>query len=92
MSPTLFKIYIDTALSRKCKRGGLKIEDSCYVHNLLFVDDQVVVTRGVEDAKYIGRNWKKNTRNKFWKNGIFRYRSFREISNQWEYNPNCKAV
>jgi hypothetical protein len=58
MSPTLFKIYIDTALkewSRKCKRKGLQIGNNCYVHNLLFADDQVVITRGVEDANYIGR-------------------------------------
>jgi hypothetical protein len=34
---------------------GLKIEDNCYVHNLLFADDQVVITRGVEDANYIRR-------------------------------------
>jgi hypothetical protein len=25
------------------------------VHNLLFADDQVVITRRVEDANYIGR-------------------------------------
>jgi hypothetical protein len=34
---------------------GLKIEDNCYVHNLLFADDQSAITRGVEDANYIGR-------------------------------------
>jgi hypothetical protein len=34
---------------------GLKIEDNCYVHNLLFADGQVVITRGVEDGNYIGR-------------------------------------
>jgi hypothetical protein len=34
---------------------GLTIEDSCYVHNLLFEGDQVVITRGVEEANYIGR-------------------------------------
>jgi hypothetical protein len=58
MSPTLFKIYIDTVLkgrSRKCKRMRLKIEDTCYVHNLFFADIQVVITRGVQDANYIGR-------------------------------------
>jgi hypothetical protein len=58
MSPTLFKIYIDTALkewSRKCKRMGLQIGDNCYAHNLLFADDQEVITGGVEDANYIGR-------------------------------------
>jgi hypothetical protein len=58
MLPTLFKIYIDTALkewSRKCKRMGLQIGDSCFVHNLLFADDHMVITRGVEVANYIGR-------------------------------------
>jgi hypothetical protein len=58
MSPTLFKIYTDTALkewSRICKRMGLQIGDNCYAHNLLFTDDHVVITRGVEDANYIGR-------------------------------------
>jgi hypothetical protein len=34
---------------------GLIIEDNCYVQNLLFADDQVVITRGAEDANYIGR-------------------------------------
>jgi hypothetical protein len=34
---------------------GLKIEDNCYVHNLLFAVDQVVITREVEGANYIGR-------------------------------------
>jgi hypothetical protein len=33
---------------------GLKTEDNCYVHNLLFADDQVLITIGVEDANYIG--------------------------------------
>jgi hypothetical protein len=58
MSPTLFKIYIDPALkewSRKCERMGLQIGDNYYVYNLLFSDDQVVITRGVEDVNYIGR-------------------------------------
>jgi hypothetical protein len=34
---------------------GLKIEDNCYVHNLLFADVQVVIARGAEDGNYIGR-------------------------------------
>jgi hypothetical protein len=34
---------------------GLIIEDNCCVHNLLFADDEFVITRGVEDANYIGR-------------------------------------
>jgi hypothetical protein len=34
---------------------GLKIEDNCYVHNLLFADDRAVITRGVEDANYTVR-------------------------------------
>jgi hypothetical protein len=60
MSLTLFKIYIRVyraleELSRKGKRMGLKIEENCYVHNLLFADDQTVITKGVEDANYVGR-------------------------------------
>jgi hypothetical protein len=42
MSPTLFKIYIDTALeewSRKCKGMGLNFEGTCSVYNLLFAGD-----------------------------------------------------
>jgi hypothetical protein len=34
---------------------GLQTGDNCYVHNLLFADDQVVITTGVQDANYIGR-------------------------------------
>jgi hypothetical protein len=34
---------------------GLKMEVNSYVHNLLFEADQVLITRGVEDANYIGR-------------------------------------
>jgi hypothetical protein len=58
MSPTLFKIYINTALkewSRNCKRMGLKIEDNYYLHNLLYADDQILITRGAENPNYIGR-------------------------------------
>jgi hypothetical protein len=33
----------------------LQIGDNFYVHNLLFADDHVVITRGVEDTNYIGR-------------------------------------
>jgi hypothetical protein len=36
---------------------GLRIEDNCYVHNLFFADDEFVITRGVEDANYIGRKF-----------------------------------
>jgi hypothetical protein len=35
---------------------GLKPEDSCCVHNLLFAHGQVVISRGAEDANYLGRN------------------------------------
>jgi hypothetical protein len=38
---------------------GLKIEDKFYVHNLLFVDDQDAIIRGVGDASYTGRELKK---------------------------------
>jgi hypothetical protein len=41
--------------SMKCKCMGLKIEGNCYVHNLLFADDQVVIIRGVENVNYMGR-------------------------------------
>jgi hypothetical protein len=34
---------------------GLKIEGNCYVHDLLFIYDQVAITRGGDDANYIGR-------------------------------------
>jgi hypothetical protein len=34
---------------------GLKIEENSYVHNLLFAANQAVITRGVEDANYLGR-------------------------------------
>jgi hypothetical protein len=37
---------------------GLQIGDNCYMHNLRLADDQVVITRGVEDANYIGRKLK----------------------------------
>jgi hypothetical protein len=67
---------------------GLNTEDNCYVHNLLFADHKVVITRGVEDANYIARKleeeYEKWGQNKLWKNGIFRYGSFRGIANQWE--------
>jgi hypothetical protein len=36
---------------------GLKIDENCYKHNLLFADDQVVIDRGTEDANYKGINW-----------------------------------
>jgi hypothetical protein len=32
----------------------LKLEDNYYVHILLFANDHVVITRGAEDANYIG--------------------------------------
>jgi hypothetical protein len=78
MSPTLFITYIlvDIALeerSRKCEQMGLQIEDNCYDHSLLCVEDGVAITRGVEDADYMERKLKK-----LWKNGIFRYTLFRD--------------
>jgi hypothetical protein len=94
MSPTLFKIYIDTALkqrSRKCKRKGLKIGDNCCVHNLLFADDQVVITRGVEDANYIGRKLEEEYER--WGLKIYYEKTeYRGFTSQWEYNPNCKTI
>jgi hypothetical protein len=91
-------IYTDTALeerSRKCKRMGLNTEDNLCVHNLLFAGDPVLITAVVWEDNYIGKKWKKNTRNgglKLRENGIFKYRSSRGISDQREYNCNCKTV
>jgi hypothetical protein len=42
---------------------GLKIGDKCYVHNLRFVDDQVLITRGEEDVNYCRENLRNNNRN-----------------------------
>jgi hypothetical protein len=33
---------------------GLKTENKCYVHNLLFADNEVIIIR-VQDANYMGR-------------------------------------
>jgi hypothetical protein len=33
---------------------GLRIEENCYVHNLLFADDQAELARGAEDSNYVG--------------------------------------
>jgi hypothetical protein len=40
---------------KKCKRMGLRTEYNWYVHNLYFADDQVVVTRGAENANFTVR-------------------------------------
>jgi hypothetical protein len=58
LSPALFKVYLDIVLmewSRKYKLMGLKIGKDCYIHNLLFTDDQMVITQEVEDANCVGR-------------------------------------
>jgi hypothetical protein len=58
MSPMLLKAYTDIVLwewFRKCKLMGLKIAKNCYIHNLLFTNNQVVFTQGAENAYYMGR-------------------------------------
>jgi hypothetical protein len=58
MSPTLFKIYIDTILKRwsqKCHTVGLPINQDYHLYNLLFADDQVIITQDTEDAEYMLR-------------------------------------
>jgi hypothetical protein len=41
----------------------LKIENNGCVHNLLFANDQAVITRVVEDANCIGRKLEENMGN-----------------------------
>lgn len=57
ISPTLFKIYIDKALSewrRKCSQMGVKMEDGT-IYSLLFADDQVILAEDEEDVSYMFR-------------------------------------
>jgi hypothetical protein len=66
----------------------LKIEGNCYVHNLLFVDDQAVITRRTEDTNYMGRKLEEYEKCRlklnYGKNKIFSWRSFRGTENQWK--------
>jgi len=57
LSPTLFKIYIQKALStwmKKCHKMGIEIGNSC-LYTLLFADDQVVIANDEEDITYMTR-------------------------------------
>ena len=58
LSPTLFKIYLETALKewkRKCANMGVPLEDGGTLYTLCFADDQVVVAQDEEDADYMTR-------------------------------------
>jgi hypothetical protein len=58
ISPTLFKIYIDTSLrrwSQKCRTMGLLINQDYHLYNLLFADNQMIITQDTEDAEYMLR-------------------------------------
>lgn len=49
LSPRVFKVCTNRVLrewSRKCELIGLKTGKDCYIHNLLFADDQVGPTQG----------------------------------------------
>jgi hypothetical protein len=55
LSPTLFNVYIDTALktwSAKCKGMGIPIGEQT-LYTLLFTDDQVIVAADAEDVSYM---------------------------------------
>ena len=55
ISPTLFKIYIDTVLQqlkRKCRGMGISI-DVTHIFTLQFADDQVLVAQDKEDLEYM---------------------------------------
>ncbi len=57
LSPTLFKIYIQEALTnwrRKCTQMGIKIGNS-YLTSLFFADDQVIIANDEEDMDYMIR-------------------------------------
>jgi hypothetical protein len=58
MSPALLKFCTETLLTEwswKCKLTNLKTGKDCYVHNLLFVDNQVAITQGVNNTNYVDR-------------------------------------
>lgn len=57
LSPTLFKIYIQKALTwwmRKCSRMGVEVGEEC-LYTLLFADDQVLVANDEEDITFMTR-------------------------------------
>lgn len=59
ISPTLFKIYVATALrnwKRKIRGIGIELDNEC-IYTLQFADDQVVIANDVEDMQYMMRKF-----------------------------------
>ena len=57
LSPTLFKIHIQSALEnwqKKCARMGVEIQDMT-IYSMLFADDQLLITQDYEDLEYMTR-------------------------------------
>jgi hypothetical protein len=57
LSPTLYKIYIQSALEnwqKKCARMGVEIQDMT-IYSMLFADDQLLSTQDYEDLEYMTR-------------------------------------
>lgn len=55
MSPSLFKIYLETVLSqwnRSCSSMGIEIKNTI-IHSLLFADDQVIMAQERDDIKFM---------------------------------------
>lgn len=55
MSPSLFKIYLETVLSqwnRSCSSMGIEIKNKI-IHSLLFADDQVIMAQERDDIKFM---------------------------------------
>ena len=58
LSPILFKIYIDVVLKTGRENAMLweyQWIPNNFLYNLLFVDDQVLITQGIEDVAYMTR-------------------------------------
>ena len=56
ISPFLFKLYLQVSLiewNKMFNKMGIKLEETTYLHQLLFADDQVVIVRDGEDANYM---------------------------------------
>jgi hypothetical protein len=60
------------------------------VHSFLFADDQVVITRGVDDVNFMGIVSEFVLQIFYGKTET--QRSFTVIANQWDSNPNCERV
>lgn len=57
MSPTLFKIFLEKALSKwklKCKGMGIPLNENI-LYTLSFADDQIVLAQDIEDLEYMTR-------------------------------------